>query len=95
MVFKNVEQSNFKLYINSQYYISELAIAYATYKKKYCFFKKIVFGQLRNCPKLPGKEPQDLLLCYRGLHKALTNRLQIAPEKIQTQDSYIYLGFKR
>ena len=42
--------------------------------KKYCFFKKIVFGQLRNCPKLPGKDPQDLLLCYRGLHKALTNK---------------------
>ena len=43
-------------------------------RKKYCFFKKIVFGQLRNCPKLPGKEPQDLLLCYRGLHKALTDK---------------------
>ena len=74
MVFKNVEQSNFKLYINSQYYISELAIAYATYKKKYCFFKKIVFGQLRTCPGLPGNDPQDLLLCYRGLHKALTDK---------------------
>ena len=72
MVFKNVEQSNFKLYINSQYYISELAIAYATYKKKNCSFK-IVFGQL-NCPGLPGKDPQDLLLCYRGLHKALTDK---------------------
>lgn len=71
MVFKNVEQSNFKLYINSQYYISELAIAYATYKKKYCSF---VLGQLRNCPGLPGKGPQDLLLCYRGLHKALTDK---------------------
>ena len=43
-------------------------------RKKYCFFKKIVFGQLRNCPKLPGKDPQDLLLCYRGLHKALTDK---------------------
>ena len=74
MVFKNVEQSNFKLYINSQYYISELTIAYATYKKKYCSFKKIVFGQLRTCPGLPGNDPQDLLLCYRGLHKALTNK---------------------
>ena len=96
MVFKNVEQLNFKLYINSQYYISELAIAYVTYKKKYCFFKKIVFGQLRNCPKLPGKEPQDLLLCYRVLQKALAEKgLYIAPEKIQTQDSYIYLGFRR
>ena len=57
MMFKNVEQLNFKLYINSQYYISELAIAYAIYKKKYCFFKKIVFGQLRTCPGLPGNDP--------------------------------------
>ena len=81
--------------INSQYYISELTIAYATYKKKYCFFKKIVFGQLRNCPKLPGKDPQDLLLCYRDLQKALADKeLQIAPEKIQTQDPYNYLGFR-
>jgi hypothetical protein len=74
MVFKNVEQSNFKLYISSQYYISELAIDYVTYKKKYCSFKKIVFGQLRNCPGLPRKDPQDLVLCYRGLHKALTDK---------------------
>ena len=74
MVFKNVEQLNFKLYINSQYYNSEPTIAYSTYKKKYSFLKKIVFGQLRNCPKLPGKDPQDLILCYRGLHKALTNK---------------------
>jgi hypothetical protein len=36
----------------------KLAIAYATYKKKYCSFKKTVFGQLRNCPGLPGKDPQ-------------------------------------
>ena len=49
-----------------------LAIAYATYKKKYCSFKKTVFEQLRHCPGLPGKDPQDLLLCYRGLHKSLT-----------------------
>ena len=55
--------------------ILKLAIAYATYKKKkYCSFKKTVFGQLRNCPGLPGKDPQDLLLCYRGLHKALTDK---------------------
>jgi hypothetical protein len=74
MVFKNVEQLNFKLYINSQYYISELANAYATYKKKYCSFKKIVLGQLRTCPGLPGNDPQDLLLCYTGLHKALTDK---------------------
>ena len=74
MVFKNVEQSNFKLYINSQYYISELAIAYATYKKKYCSFQKTALGQLRNCPGLPEKDSQDLLLCYRGLHKALTDK---------------------
>jgi hypothetical protein len=45
-----------------------------TFKKKYCSFKKTVFGQLRNCPGLPGKDPQDLLLCYRGLHKALTDK---------------------
>ena len=89
-MFKNVEQSNFKLYINSQYYISELAIAYATYKKKFCTFKKTVFGQLRNCPGSPGKDLQDLILCYRGLHKALTDKL----ERIQTQDPYNYLGFR-
>ena len=46
----------------------------ATHKKKYCSFKRTVFGQLRNCPGLPGKDPQDLLLCYRGLHKALTDK---------------------
>jgi hypothetical protein len=54
--------------------ILTLAIAYATYKKKYCSFKKAVFGQLRNCPVLPGIDPQDLLLCYRGLYKALTDK---------------------
>ena len=46
----------------------------STHKKKYCSFKKTVFGQLRNCPGLPGKDPQDLLLCYRGLHKALADK---------------------
>jgi hypothetical protein len=44
MVFKNVEQSNFKLYINSQYYISELAIAYATYKKNTVPLRKLFLG---------------------------------------------------
>ena len=43
-------------------------------RKKYCSFKKTVFRQLRNYPRLPGKDPQDLLLCYRGLHKALTDK---------------------
>jgi hypothetical protein len=44
---------------------------------------------------LPGKDPQDLLLCYRDLQKALADKgLQIAPEKIQTQDPYNYLGFR-
>ena len=42
-----------------------------------------------------GKDPQDLLLCYRDLQKALAEkRLQIASEKIQTQDPYNYLGFR-
>ena len=54
--------------------ILKLAIACATHKKKCCSFKRTVFGQLRNCPWLPGKDPQDLLLCYRGLHKALTDK---------------------
>ena len=32
---------------------------------------------------LMAKDPQDLLLCYRDLRKALANKgLQIAPEKI-------------
>jgi hypothetical protein len=44
---------------------------------------------------MAGKEPQDLLLCYRDLQKALAEkRLQIASEKIQTQDPYNYLGFR-
>jgi hypothetical protein len=54
--------------------ILKLAIAYATYKKKIGSFKKTVVGQLRNCPGLLGKEPQDLLLCYRSLYKALTDK---------------------
>jgi hypothetical protein len=54
--------------------ILKIAIAYATYKKKYCSFQKTVLGQLRNCPGLPEKDSQDLLLCYRGLHKALTDK---------------------
>jgi hypothetical protein len=42
-----------------------------------------------------GKDPQDLLLCCRDLQKALAEKgLQRAPEKIQTQDPYNYLGFK-
>jgi hypothetical protein len=41
------------------------------------------------------KDPQDLLLCYKDLQKALADkRLQIASEKIQTQDPYNYLGFR-
>ena len=71
--------------------ILKLSIAYVTHKKKYCSFKKTVFGQLRNCPGLPGKDPQDLFLCYRDLQKALAEKgLQIAPEKIQTQDPHNY-----
>jgi hypothetical protein len=52
----------------------KLAIAYTTYKKKYGSFKKTDFGKLRNCPRLPRKDSQDLLLCYRGLHEALTDK---------------------
>jgi hypothetical protein len=44
---------------------------------------------------MAGKNPQDLLLCYRNLQKALADKgLKIAPEKIQTQDPYNYLGFR-
>jgi hypothetical protein len=44
---------------------------------------------------MAGKDPQDLLLCYRDLQKALADKeLQIAPEKTQTQDPYNYLGFR-
>ena len=44
---------------------------------------------------LAGKDPQDLLLCYRNLQQALSHKgLQIAPEKVQTQDPYNYLGFR-
>ena len=39
-----------------------------------------------------GKDPQDLLLCYRDLQKALAEkRLQIASEKIQTQEILIII----
>jgi hypothetical protein len=41
------------------------------------------------------KDPQDLLLCYIDLQQALADKgLQVAPEKIQTQDPYNYLGFR-
>lgn len=44
---------------------------------------------------LAGKDPQDLLLCYKDLQQALANkRLQIAPKKVQTQNPYNYLGFR-
>ena len=44
---------------------------------------------------MAGKDPQDLLLCYGDLQKALADKgLQIASEKIQTQDPYNYLGFR-
>ena len=55
-------------------FILKFAIAYATHKKKCCSFKKTVFGYLRICPGLPGKDPQDLLLCYRDLQKALAEK---------------------
>lgn len=44
---------------------------------------------------LAGKEPQDLLLLYRNLQQALSDKgLQMAPEKVQTQDPYNYFGFR-
>jgi hypothetical protein len=44
---------------------------------------------------IAGKDPQDLLLCYRDLQQALADKgLQIAPEKVQTQDPYNYLGYR-
>ena len=44
---------------------------------------------------LAGNDPQNLLLCYRNLQQALSDKgLQIAPEKVQTQDPYNYLGFR-
>ena len=44
---------------------------------------------------LAGKDPQNLLLCYRNLQQALSDKgLQIAPEKVQTQDAYNHLGFR-
>ena len=43
---------------------------------------------------LAGKDPQDLLLCYTDLEQALADKgLKIAPENIETQDPYNYLGF--
>ena len=42
-----------------------------------------------------GKNPQTLLLCFKDLQQALAAKgLQIAREKVQTQDPYNYLGFK-
>jgi hypothetical protein len=42
-----------------------------------------------------GKDPQNLLLCYRDLQQASANKgLHIAPEKVQTQDPYNYLSFR-
>jgi hypothetical protein len=44
---------------------------------------------------MAGTDPQDLLLCYKDLQKALADKgLQIASEKIQTQDPHNYLGFR-
>lgn len=44
---------------------------------------------------LVGKDPQDLLLCYRDLQQALADKgLQIFPEKVQTHNPYNYLGFR-
>ena len=44
---------------------------------------------------LAGKDPYDLILCYRNLQEALTDKgLQIIPEKVQTHDPYNYLGFR-
>jgi hypothetical protein len=44
---------------------------------------------------LAGKDPQDLLLCYWEIQQALSDKgLQIAPEKVQTQDPYNSLGFR-
>ena len=44
---------------------------------------------------LAGNDPQNLLLCYRNLQQALSDKgLKIAPEKVQTQDPYNYLGFR-
>ena len=41
---------------------------------------------------LAGKDPQDLLLWYRNLQQALSDKgLQRAAEKVQTQDPSNYL----
>jgi hypothetical protein len=50
--------------------ILKLAIIYATHKKKYCSFKRTLFGQLRNCPGLSGKNPHDLP-CVIEIYKKL------------------------
>ena len=43
---------------------------------------------------MAGKDPQDLLLCYRDLQQALADKgQQIAPEKVQTQDPHNYYYF--
>jgi hypothetical protein len=44
-----------KLFIPQTILILKFVIAYATHKKKYCSFKKIVFGQLRICTDLATK----------------------------------------
>ena len=44
---------------------------------------------------LSGKDPRDLLLCYRNLQQALSDKeLQIAPEKVQTRGLYNDLCFR-
>jgi hypothetical protein len=44
---------------------------------------------------MAGKDPQDLLLCYRDLQNTLADKgLQIAHVKIQSQEPYNYLGFR-
>ena len=52
--------------------ILKLAIAYATLRKNTVSLRRLFW--LRNCPGLPGKDPQDLLLCYRDLQKALVKK---------------------
>jgi hypothetical protein len=44
---------------------------------------------------MAGKDPQDLLLCYRDFQQALADKgVQIVPEKVQTRDPYNYLDFR-
>jgi hypothetical protein len=48
-----------------------------------------------NCVLIAENDPQELLLYYSGLQQALADKeLQIAPEKLQTQDPYNYFGFR-